>query len=86
MNPTPLPIARTVWLILIGLTLVSTLLAERSHQAHLAIIFIFAISAAKGDLVLIHYMEARKAEPHWLIMYRFWLFVVAAVLAIGHVT
>jgi hypothetical protein len=76
--------ARTVWLILMGLTLVSTLLAEKSHQAHIAILFIFAISAAKGDLVLIHCMEAHAADPHWIIMYRMWLLVVASVLTIGH--
>jgi len=75
---------RTVWLVLIGLTLVSTLVAEKAHQAHIAILFIFALSAAKGDLVLIHYMEARRAEPHWIIMYRMWLLVVASVMVIGH--
>jgi heme/copper-type cytochrome/quinol oxidase subunit 4 len=84
VSPAPGSAARNVWLILIALTLVSTLLAEKSHQAHIAIVFIFAISAAKGDLVLIHYMEARSAEPHWIIMYRIWLIVVASVLAIGH--
>jgi hypothetical protein len=37
----------------------------------------FAIAAFKSELVLIHFMEARRAERHWLQLYRAWIIVVA---------
>jgi heme/copper-type cytochrome/quinol oxidase subunit 4 len=75
---------RTVWALLISLTLTSTVIAEGFHQADMAMSAIFVIAAAKSNLVLMHYMEARSAESQWLIMYRIWLLVVASTLVVGH--
>jgi Prokaryotic Cytochrome C oxidase subunit IV len=79
------PRARTIWLLLMALSLVSTLLAEGSDHAVYAVAAIFVISAAKGDLVIMHYMEASKAEPHWKFLYRAWLGVVTVLLISGHI-
>jgi Prokaryotic Cytochrome C oxidase subunit IV len=79
------PRARTIWLLLMALSLVSTLLAEGSDHAVYAVVAIFVISAAKGDLVIMHYMEASKAEPHWKFLYRAWLGVVTVLLITGHI-
>jgi Prokaryotic Cytochrome C oxidase subunit IV len=79
------PQARTIWLLLIALSLLSTLLAESSNHAEYAIVTIFSIAAAKGDLVIMHYMEAGRAAPHWKFMYRGWLGIVTVLLIGGHI-
>jgi uncharacterized membrane protein len=79
------PRASTIWLLLMALSLLSTLLAEGSDRAIYAVIVIFVIAAAKGDLVIMHYMEAGRAEPHWRLMYRAWLGVVTVLLISGHI-
>jgi hypothetical protein len=68
-----------------ALSLLSTLLAEGSDHATYAIVMIFVIASAKADLVIMHYMEAGRAEPHWKLMYRAWLGVVTALLIGGHI-
>ncbi len=84
MKPNTAPPPSTIWLLLISLTLISTFVAEVFSQAHFAVISIFVIAAAKGDLVIIHYMEAGSAQPHWKIMYRIWLGVVTLMLIFAH--
>jgi heme/copper-type cytochrome/quinol oxidase subunit 4 len=79
------PKARSIWLLLMALSLFSTFVAEGSDHATYAIITIFVIAAAKGDLVVMHYMEAGRAEPHWQFMYRAWLAVVTVLLISGHI-
>jgi O-glycosyl hydrolase len=79
------PRASTIWLLLMSLSLLSTLLAEGSDHAGYAIVAIFVIAAAKGDLVIMHYMEAGRAEPHWKFLYRAWLGIVTVVLISGHI-
>jgi Prokaryotic Cytochrome C oxidase subunit IV len=79
------PRASTIWLLLIALSLISTLLAEGSGHAVYAIGTIFVIAAAKGDLVIMHYMEAGRAEPHWKFLYRAWLGLVTVLLISGHI-
>jgi uncharacterized membrane protein len=79
------PRASTIWLLLMALSLLSTLLAEGSDHAVYAVIVIFVIAATKGDLVIMHYMEAGRAEPHWRFMYRAWLGVVTVLLISGHI-
>lgn len=79
------PRASTVWLLLMALSLVSTLLAEGAEHAEYAVVTIFIIAAAKGDLVITHYMEAGRAQPHWKPLYRAWLGIVTVMLISGHV-
>jgi hypothetical protein len=67
------------------LSLLSTLLAEGSKHAAYAVVTIFIIAAAKGDLVIMHYMEAGRAAPHWKFMYRAWLGTVTVLLITGHI-
>jgi Prokaryotic Cytochrome C oxidase subunit IV len=78
------PRASTIWLLLMALSLLSTLVAEGSDHAVYAIVAIFVIAAAKGDLVIIHYMEASRAEPHWKFLYRAWLGIVTVLMVTGH--
>ncbi|WP_068071544.1 cytochrome C oxidase subunit IV family protein [Novosphingobium lentum] len=77
-----LPRLSTVWLILVGMTIGSTLLAEESAHARFAIAAIFLIAAIKSELVLTNYMEAGRAEPQWRWLYRLWITAIT-VLMIG---
>lgn len=75
-----------VWLVLVVLTAVSVIVAERLGMREVAIVAIFVIAAIKGELILDHFMEARHAERHWPIMYGIWLIVVTLLLVGGHLT
>jgi hypothetical protein len=79
------PAASTIWLLLIILSLISTLLAEGSEHAVYAVVTIFVIAAAKADLIIMHYMEAGRAEPRWKFLYRAWLGIVTVLLISGHI-
>jgi caa(3)-type oxidase subunit IV len=80
---TPKP--RTIWLLLMALSVLSTVMAEGFDHAVYAVVAIFVIAAAKADLVIVHYMEAGRAEPHWKFMYRAWLGIVTVLLIGGHI-
>jgi heme/copper-type cytochrome/quinol oxidase subunit 4 len=73
-----------VWLLLVGLTLLSLLVAEELGLRTASIVVIFLIAAFKAELIIEHFMEARLAERHWLIMYLIWVLTVTFVLTIGH--
>jgi hypothetical protein len=60
-------------------------MAEGSDHAAYAVAAIFVIAAAKGDLVIMYYMEAGRAEPHWKFMYRAWLGIMTVLLICGHI-
>ncbi len=74
-----------IWLTLMALSLFSTFVAEGSEHAAYAIGAIFVISAIKGDLVIMHYMEAGDADPQWRMMYRTWLIMMTILLIGSHV-
>ncbi len=73
-----------IWLALLGLTGVSFLLAEQLAVRTVAIVAIFLIAALKAEFVIEHYMEARAAERHWLVMYFAWVTAVTLLLVWGH--
>lgn len=73
-----------IWLALAGLTLLSVVFAERAHWRGIAIVAMFVIAAAKGELVLAQYMEIGAAERHWRILYRVWLGAVTMLLIAGN--
>jgi heme/copper-type cytochrome/quinol oxidase subunit 4 len=79
------PRASTILLLLMALSVLSTVMAEGSDHAMYAVVAIFVIAVAKADLVIMHYMEAGRAERHWLIMYRAWLGIVTVLLISGHI-
>ena len=72
------------WLVLILLTLAGSAIAEGVSAHRLAIAAIFILAAIKGQLVAIHFMEVRHAAPHWHALYRIWVVLIAAMLAVGN--
>jgi heme/copper-type cytochrome/quinol oxidase subunit 4 len=75
-----------VWFLLIVLTLISLLVAEELDWRTVSITGIFAIAAIKAELIIDHFMEARLADRHWLIMYLIWVLAVTALLTVGHLS
>jgi hypothetical protein len=73
-----------VWLALILLTCLSVLGAEKIEGRAIVLGSIFVIAALKAELIIDHFMEARRAERHWLIMYLIWVVAVTCLLTIGH--
>ena len=72
-----------VWAVLCGLTLVSVLLVEGGWWRSIAPVIIVLIAAVKSRMVILNYMEARHARPHWRFLYEAWNFAAAATLVIG---
>jgi hypothetical protein len=73
-----------VWLVLIALTGASFLVAEELNERTIAIAAIFVVAALKAELVIDHYMEARRAERHWIVLYLGWVAGVTLLLVWGH--
>lgn len=73
-----------IWLLLVALTFGSVMVAEELSARLVAIVAIFLIAAVKAELVMDHYMEARKTERHWLILYFIWIIAVTLLLVGGH--
>ena len=73
-----------IWIALVALTLVSVLLAERIHWGGIAVVAMFLIAGAKGELVVAHYMEIGRALPHRRVAYRVWLVAVTFMLTVAH--
>lgn len=76
--------AFVIWLALMTLTLLSFALFERQMLASFATLVIVALAAYKARLVVQHFMEVAHAPGHWRILYETWVFVAAAIIAIGH--
>ena len=72
------------WLALVALTLLSFAAAEALQNRNLALAGIFAIAAAKGQIVASRFMEVGHALPHWKALYRVWIAGIAIMLAAGH--
>ena len=73
-----------VWLGLIFLTLASFGIFAGRILASLSTLAIVAIAAFKSRLVILHFMEATHAPGNWRFLYETWVFVVAAIIIIGH--
>lgn len=73
-----------IWLLLVGITVISTLAAERHLAGMVITVVIFILAAIKAHMVIMHYMEAKHAAPHWRALYQWWVAIAATILAIGH--
>jgi len=76
--------AFVVWALLCGLTLISLAVTEGPYR-RVASIAVVLLAAAKVRLVIIHYMEVRRAAKHWRVLYQAWIFAVSAAIVIAYV-
>ena len=72
-----------IWLALCGLTALSMFLVEGDWWRAAAPVAVVLVSAAKSRLVILHFMEARRARAHWRFLYEAWNFAAAATLIFG---
>jgi hypothetical protein len=72
-----------IWFALCTLTLVSVVLVETSWWRSFAPLLVVLIAAVKSRLIILHYMEAKRARPHWRFLYETWNYAVAATIIIG---
>ncbi len=75
---------RRVWAILVLLTLISVVIAERLHQPWIVLVSAFGLAAVKGNLIAIHFMETRQARTIWNALYRTWIVAIASLLLLGN--
>jgi heme/copper-type cytochrome/quinol oxidase subunit 4 len=73
-----------IWMILIALTGLSLVVAERLAWRDAATVTIFALAAVKAYLVITHYMETDRAPPQWRTLYPLWAGVIGLTLIVGH--
>lgn len=80
--------ASLVWAALMLATVATTWwLSKDAFTAKLGTVAIFLIAACKLRLVLLHFMELRRAPLPWRLVFEAWVLVVtAAVLGIYLVT
>jgi heme/copper-type cytochrome/quinol oxidase subunit 4 len=74
----------TIWMILLALTCLSVITAERQAWREAATVTIFALAAVKAYLVITHYMETDRAPPQWRTLYPLWAGVIGLTLIVGH--
>lgn len=67
-----------VWLVLLGATLLTFAVAETgmAGAGFPAMLFIFALACGKSALVILHFMELRRAPFLWRLVLFGWLTVV----------
>jgi hypothetical protein len=73
-----------VWIVLCALTFASVLWVEGGWWPRFAPLLVVLIAAFKSRLVILNYMEARRAHPLWRLFYETWNFAAAATIAIGY--
>jgi heme/copper-type cytochrome/quinol oxidase subunit 4 len=73
-----------VWIALCALTVLSMFFVESDGWWRAAApVPVVLIAAAKSRLVILNFMEARNARPHWRFLYEAWTFAAAATIIIG---
>lgn len=72
-----------VWGLTCALTIASVGFVESGWRGELASIVVVLLAAAKSRLVIVHYMEARRAARHWRMLYEGWNVVAAGAIIAG---
>jgi membrane protein YdbS with pleckstrin-like domain len=73
-----------LWLLLIGITIISWLFFEGDNAKLLGGTVVVTLAAIKSRLVIVHYMEAKNAPRTWRQLYETWNFSCAALILIGN--
>lgn len=76
--------AEKIWLLLIGLTAAGAWLAEAGHSSWSLSLVVAGLIAAKGHLVIDHYMEMRTANPRFRRLLHAFVLVVPVLVLLSH--
>lgn len=74
--------ATTVWLILVGLSLLMFALAQSELGPKLFVITILISSWFKGQMIIDHFMGLRHVDIIWRLIISMWLILVLSVILI----
>lgn len=73
-----------LWAILILLSAISLALFEGHISASIGGTLIILIAAFKSRLVILHYMEAKRAPANWRLLYETWNVACATLIVVGN--
>ncbi|KAA1175960.1 cytochrome C oxidase subunit IV family protein [Marinobacter salinexigens] len=70
------------WMILVGLTLLSAVIAEGAEPSLLITLVISSVIVIKARMIIVHFMELKGASPYiyYLITAYFYVFSILAIL------
>lgn len=78
-------VATRVWLVLIGLTLITFLLGMLGDQGIVMALLVLLIALVKGRLVADHFMMLRRGAPMWRMLLDGYLITLGVLLGIAFV-
>ena len=71
-----------LWLFLIGLTLFSAYMAERTEPGFMSVAIMAAVLAIKGRLIVDHFMELKHAHELLRTLMQVYFYVIPALILI----
>ena len=72
--------ATAIWLLLIGLTFVSFMIAQMGYQGAVLIAVVLMSAWLKGQMIIDSFMMLRRVRQLWRIIISVWLLVVLSVI------
>jgi caa(3)-type oxidase subunit IV len=76
--------AHRAWLVLLAATAATWQLGEAGAAGPLAIVAMLALAFVKGRLVILDFMELRRAPLLWRLLLEGWLIVVASLILLAY--
>ena len=73
-----------LWLLLIGLTLFSAYMAERSSSGFFSIAIMAAVLAIKGRIIVDHFMELKHAHKLLRALMRVYFYVIPTLIIVAY--
>lgn len=70
----------SLWLVLIGLTLFSAYMAERSDPTFISIVIMSFVLAIKGRIIVDHFMELKHANKLLRRLMRAYFYVIPSLI------
>ena len=78
------PSPALLWAFLVGLTAASLAVFEGHLSPLVGGTAVVLIASLKSRMVILHYMEARRAPRHWRLAYDTWNFTCASLIVIAN--
>ena len=72
--------ATVIWLLLIGLTFFSFLIAQMGYRGEVLIGVVLVTAWIKGQMIIDSFMKLRRVRQLWRIIISVWLLVVLLVI------
>ena len=72
----------TLWLVLIGLTLLSAYMAERAEPGFISVAIMAAVLAVKGRIIVDHFMELKHAHKVLRRLMHTYFYVIPSLIIV----